>query len=471
MSWEGKRRRRKNVSLVEDNCTEQCTSVYVTILYKVKRGGCTEMEDYKLLTAETAITYIKEKTDIFSKTDMLVAKKISGDRQSADGYCNILIVIKSITTLKSVVLKQILPYVRALKEKGVFLPLSLKRVNAEVNYIELLNKVIPEGVPKIYLWDEGDSILIMEDLSSMNLLRTELINMKKFPELPRQLGAFLGKSTFYTSELFLNYNEKIALEDLFNSENTENLFEQLIFDGVILADKTRTIYLKLQKDLDEFCATSAIIKEVKELKDIFVNKKQCLNHTDLHSSNIFVDENKMKVFDSEFARYGPISFDLGRLIGSILLNYASLIGMKEIVEDKKTDYQDYLLEMIKEIYNEFEKNFTALKEKNANGECNNYHVNFLLEETIGFAACVSMTRIYDDALSFDFKRIKDIEERTKGQRLVIKLAKQMLLKRKEFNTIEDVVKEIKESTLRYVVSDLIEEAFDRPVVFLQHLQK
>ena len=420
------------------------------------------MNDYKLLTEETAITYVKDKTNIFSKNDRLVAKEFSGERQSVDGYCNTLILIKSTTSNQSVVLKQVLPYIRALKNKGLYLPVSLKRLKAEVNYIELLNKVIPDSVPKIYLWDEADSILIMEDLRKMRILRTELINMKKFPKLPYQLGAFLGKSAYYTSQLFLSYDEKNALENLFEAGNTNGMFEDLIFDKSILNNKDNTIYYKLQKDIDDFCNDSYIISEVKSLKDIFANENHCLIHTDLHSSNIFVDSENMKVFDSEFAHYGPISFDLGRIIGSIILNYASLTGMKGISEENKNDYQGYLLQMIKEIYVEFEKSFTELKDRNIGYDYGNLS-DSMLEETIGFAACVSIARIYDNGLSFDFKRIDNLEEREKGQRLVIELARYLLINRKKFNDIHDTVNDIEEFSFKYVVKGLIEEAYNSRV--------
>ncbi len=418
------------------------------------------MEKYTLLTKETAITYVKEKTDIFAKTDTLVAKEFSGDRQSVDSYCNVLILIKSLTTNKSVVLKQVLPYVRALKEKGILLPISLKRLKAEVSYIELLNKVIPDSVPEIYLFDETDSILIMEDLSKMSILRTQLINMEKFPEFPSQLGTFLGKSAFYTSELFLNSNEKKALENLFKAWNPESVFETLIFNDSIKYNNTHVVNYKLRDDIDEFYSNPNVIKEVKELKDIFVNGNQCLIHTDLHSSNIFVDIKNMKVFDSEFARYGPISFDLGRLIGNIILNYASLIGMKGISEEKRNDYQSYLLEMITEIYHKFENCFSELSDKSNNtyAEHKNHYMNSMLEETIGFASCVSISRIFDNGLSFDFKRIDNLEERTKGQRLVIRLAKHMLLNRRKYDTVDAAINDIKDFTLKYVVRDLIQEA-------------
>lgn len=414
------------------------------------------METYKLLTADAAISYIKEKTDLFSKTDILVAKEFSGNRQSIDCYCNIVVLIESITTHKSVILKQVLPFVRAYKEKGTILPLTLKRLITEVNYIRLLDKVIPDGVAKIYWWDETESILIMENLSRMSILRNGLIDRKKFPKFSQQIGEFLGKSAFYTSELFLDVGEKKSLENLFKVDKNDDLLEKKIFEDSILNNKQRKIYFKLKETLDDFCYDEEVIKEVKVLKALFMNKNQCLIHADLHSSNIFIDDHYMKVFDSEFARFGPISFDLGGLIGSLILNYASLIGMESISETKRTDYQNYLLEMIQAIYQEFEKSFIKIQDKNEHmNETHQYFdMKSTFEESVGFAACVSISRLYDDDLSDDFKRINNLDERAKGQKFVIMLAKSMLLDRKSFDSVEGVLRAIKALTLSDLVRDL-----------------
>lgn len=418
------------------------------------------MENYKILTADTAIEYVKSKTDIFDQDEQLIAKMFEGDRQSVDGLCNILILIRSTTTNRSVVLKQVLPYVRALKEDGILIPLSLDRINTEVNYIELLDKVMPNGVPKIHLWDEADSIMIMEDLSEMRILRNELINMEKFPELPKQLGAFFGRSAFYTSDLFLSAAEKKALEYIFESTNNGGIFVGLVFDGTFFNHKEREIYHKLQKDVDDLAADKEVIESVLKLKDVFINNKQCLIHTDLHTSNIFVDAQNMKIFDAEYAHYGPASYDVGRVIGSIILNYASLFGLKTVSEEKRTDYQEYLLDMIKEMYQEFESNFDILCHKHYKGDCRSIQLPSMLEETVGFAACVSVSRIFDYGLTFDFKRIEDIDDRARGQRFVIKLSSHLLKNAKLYSSIDEVVEDIREFSLRYIVKDLIEEAIE-----------
>jgi len=413
-----------------------------------------------VLTAETAIKYIKDRTDIFSKSEILEAKIFDGGRQSVDGLCNHLVLLKSKTTGNSVVLKQVMPYVKALKDDGIFIPLSLERINTEVSYLELIDKIFPKTVPKVYLWDKENSILVMEDLSHMKILRNEMINLKKFPEFPNQLGELLARSAFYTSEYFLSKNEKKALECYFEHSNNGSLFENLTFTGPFMNYNERGIYHKLQKDIDDLCNHSEVLKEVAVLRAIFLDKKQALIHSDLHTSNIFVDEKSIKVFDGEYAHYGPIAYDVGRIIGSIILNYASLVGMKGISQEKKQDYQTYILKMIIELYNTFETSYISLCQMHCKSDKGSIDMDAILKETIGFAACSCISRVYDYGLSFDFKRIDNLEERTTGRRFVIKLSKVLLLNRLSFNTIEEVVDAIETLTLKTIVTDLIAEAFE-----------
>jgi 5-methylthioribose kinase len=81
----------------------------------------------------------------------------------------------------------------------------------------------------------------------------------------------------------------------------------------------------------------------------------------------------------------------------------------------------------------------------------------ILEETIGFACCVSICRIYDMALCFDFKRLNTLEEMAIGQSFIIKLAKYMIIRRKKFITIENFTKEMKAFQLIYETESIVKE--------------
>ncbi|MCS4479732.1 phosphotransferase [Clostridium botulinum] len=64
--------------------------------------------------------------------------------------------------------------------------------------------------------------------------------------------------------------------------------------------------------------------EVTKLKNIFMTKAEALLHGDLHTGSIFITEDDMRVFDTEFAFYGPYGYDIGLLFANFILNYISL---------------------------------------------------------------------------------------------------------------------------------------------------
>lgn len=411
--------------------------------------GCF-VDAYKVLTLEDAVNYIRQYIDIFSSKDELVAKQVSGNSPSVDGYVNVIIAISSVENKKSVILKQMMPHVTSPIRENVHKLIPLDRIKAEVDSIKFWDTICPNSVPKIYVWDDVNKIIIMEDLSRLKIMSSELLKRKKFPALPKQLGEFLGKTAFYTSDLFLTHKEKRDLQNRFTTCNIKYLWDDFMFVGTILDNSNYHINVKIKEEIDNFCSNRKIRQEVIRLRDIYVNKMQCLIHSDLHTSNIFVDSTEMKVFDTEYATYGPISFDIGRILGSIILSYASLFGLEDISKKEKKDYQEYLLEMIEGIYQEFSDTFHKAWMRHSN-KSNDYQTYYnqlyrksILKETIGFIACSSISRIYDEGLPFDFRRIDDLEQRGIGQKFIIKLAEQLLLDGKKIDEIEELTGMIKD---------------------------
>lgn len=407
------------------------------------------MDAYKVLTPAEAINYIRTYITLFPKEDELVAKQVSGNSPSVDGYVNVIIAIQSVKNNKSVILKQVMPHLKSSTGNKVYKLIPLDRIKAEVDSIKFWDMICPNSVPKIYVWDDVHKIIIMEDLSRLKIMSSELLKRKKFPKLPKQLGTFLGKTAFYTSDLFLTHKEKINLKNRFTTCNIKYLWDDFMFMGAILDNSNYHMNINIQKDVATFCSNRKIRQEVIQLRDVYVNKMQCLIHSDFHTSNIFVDYNEMKVFDTEYATYGPISFDIGRILGSIILTYASLLGLDDISESEKKDYQEYLLEMIEGIYQEFSDTFHRAWVQHSN-KSNNYQTYYnqfyrksILKETIGFIACSSISRIYDEGLPFDFRRIDDLEKRGIGQKFIIKLAEQLLLYGKKINEIKELTGLIK----------------------------
>lgn len=403
------------------------------------------MRSYTALTATEAIDYVQVRNCVFTATDEIAVKPLVSSRQSVDGHVNDIFLLYAANAQRSAVIKQVSPYVKpgdANEEASIFLPLA--RMQAEVESLQIWKLICPEYIPQVYLWDDANKIFVMEDLSRLKLLRAELLQMKRFPNFPQQIGAFLARTAFYTSDLFLSYADKKAIENHFHICCTKPIWENFLFDSIVLDNSRRTINEYVKADIDRLCADPQVRRDVAVLKEIYVTKKQCLIHSDLHASNIFVSEQEMKVFDSEFATYGPIAVDIGRLFSSLLLNYASLFGMSDIAVAVRSDYQTYLLQMIEDIYDEFSTAFLAEWQQHGAGgktvssHYQQHYLKTILQETLGFAACGSLCRIYEEGLSFEFTRIEDLQQRAVGQKIIIELAEYLFKQRKGIQSIREV---------------------------------
>ena len=66
-----------------------------------------------------------------------------------------------------------------------------------------------------------------------------------------------------------------------------------------------------------------------KLKFDFMEHAQALIHGDLHSGSIFINNERIKVFDPEFAFYGPMGYDLANVVAHTIFAKFHSIAMQE----------------------------------------------------------------------------------------------------------------------------------------------
>lgn len=393
------------------------------------------------LSAQETIDYVQNNTTLFPPAARLTARRITGNPGETDGYVNIIHLIKDVDSGRSVAFKQVLPYVRAALENDEYVPLPLNRMAVEVAVFKLWRTINPALIPQIYHRDDANAILIMEDLSDLTLLRFEMMKMKRFPRLPEVIGGFLGKSAFYFSDMHLNAPTKHELAQALANPQLRALFDRFIFEEAFFSRKP--INPLVQADVDRLLADESLLQEVLQLKEIYSTQTHTLIHNDFHTSNISVNGSGMKIFDAEAACYGPIAIDLARLMGSVVLNYASWEGVEGVTRAEKEDYRDYLLQFITGIYEHFARAFTSAWLDHARPEyrrVESYPALFLesvLRDTVGFTGCVCLARIYNQAESYEFQQFTDLKQKAMAQRLIIAITRQLIMKRRQVNRIED----------------------------------
>ena len=400
------------------------------------------MEAYAILSPEEAAEYVRQALPGFVGNGPLTCKRLAGDSRSVDGHVNEITRVAT-SDGRSLILKQLMPHVQ-LASHGEFYELPLTRMAVEVHALRFWERLCPGTTPQIYHWDDAQKLLVMEDLGRLCLLSESILERRRFPDVGKQLGEFLGKTSFYTSEFFLSLEEKQQMQNTFADGKTKPFWNHLFFQSAMLTPPLEAVNPLVRGELAELCALSPVRREVERLQERYAWQRQCLIHSDLHTSNVFADERGIKVFDAEYATYGPVAFDLGRLLSSLILSYGALNAKDEVPEAEKKEYQEYLLDLIEEIYQEFGDSFQTAWEGHFGGSnpfqspYNRFYRQERLADTLGFIACASVGRLCDAGLPFDFKELTDPQVQAAGQRLVLRLAKELLLYGKKMKEISEL---------------------------------
>lgn len=384
--------------------------------------------------------YIKRSDlGMFDKEEELEVKEIG------DGNLNLVFRVKGKSSGKSIIVKQALPYLRIAGE-GWKLTLDRNRIEAEAMMEQ--EKACPGFVPEIYKVDKENYLYIAEDLGAMDILRNASIDMKRYEKFPEQVGKFLARNLFYTSDFGIGAMKKKQMISKFINPELCDITERLVLTDPYMDAESNNINPYIMEDAKKVWKNKKVRLETAKLKNIFMTKAEALLHGDLHTGSIFISEDRIVIFDTEFAFYGPYGYDIGLLFANYILNYSSWEGRTDKTQEEISEFREYLLSSIKNIWNEFERRFQELV-ANESREITTqvdgyrkYYLKNLLQETIGFSACEVMRRVLGMAHVPDLDLIEDEEERAKAQRLALNIGQEIIVKRSSINCIEEFIEVI-----------------------------
>ena len=77
------------------------------------------------------------------------------------------------------------------------------------------NELAPGLAPEVYHFDNEMSLVVMEDLSALDVMRRPLVARKRFPHFADHISTFLARTLFFTSDLYLTGLEKKELQATF----------------------------------------------------------------------------------------------------------------------------------------------------------------------------------------------------------------------------------------------------------------
>jgi len=401
--------------------------------------------------------YILDKTNIIEYLNQIkkVKEYFGNDDLSideiGDGNLNFVFIIKSKSDeSKALILKQAVPYLRCVGEE---FPLNRERMTYEIRALQSFYEQSPLNVPEIYDANEGMSAVVMQFLDEHIIMRKGMIEEVIYPRFADHISTFLANNLFKTSSLYLDSTSKRQLIGQFN-DNTElcKLTEDFVFTFAFMDHETNDPYSKDNESAKKLFEDMKFKKAVLGLKYKFMTQTDTLLHGDLHTGSIMLNKKETFVIDPEFAFVGPFGFDIGALIGNLVMSYTS-----HTAQESEITYREWILDLIVEILEKFENKFLELWDAHDESalilpafinkdELDEYKKEFMvniLRDTVGFAGCKMTRRMFGIAGVEDIRDIKDVKIRDKAIKQTLKISKKFVKHYEEIEKIEDIINIIK----------------------------
>jgi 5-methylthioribose kinase len=203
-----------------------------------------------------------------------------------------------------------------------------ERLRFEAESLLAMHAVCPAHVVELYDYDAPMATLAMQYLPPPHaVVRHGLLQGHVYPDLAAHAAEQLATTLFHTSAFALDGAAFRAQADRFTNAEMCALTEQVIFtDPYYDAPHNR----HTSPQLDELAAALKADTDMKRAaalaKAKFVEQRQALLHGDLHTGSCMAADDSYFVFDTEFAFYGPMAFDIGKLMANVLLMFFALDG-------------------------------------------------------------------------------------------------------------------------------------------------
>ncbi|MEM6380022.1 MAG: phosphotransferase [Bacteroidota bacterium] len=228
-----------------------------------------------------------------------------------DSNMNFTVRVKLID--RSFILKQSKPYV----EKYPQIPAPENRVSIEGQFYDLVGKseALSQQMPNILYSDHDQDVLILEDLGELSsyekLYAREKVEKGEIEKLIDWLRALH----------LLEFSDK-QKQTLENREmrllNHEHIFDLPLKreNGIDLDQFTPGL-----QEASEFLKKNELyVNRVKELGELYLKNGHYLLHGDYYPASWLKKEEDLFIIDAEFAFFGVREFDLGVMLGHLILS-------------------------------------------------------------------------------------------------------------------------------------------------------
>jgi len=384
---------------------------------------------YFLLKEEDIPDYIREKLNFFSRNTTISVKEIG------DGNLNYVFRAVEEETGKSIIVKQAGEQLRISTDMRI--TTDRNRIESEILIIQ--GKYAPNLVPKVFTYDTVMCTCLMEDLSDYMLMRYALIEHKIFPKFAEDITTYMVNTLLNTSDVVMEHKEKKKLVKSFINPELCEITEDLIYTEPYNDCKGRNIITSgnLEFVKKELYNDKVLHLEIAKLKFNFMNNAQALLHGDLHTGSIFVKSDATRIFDPEFAFFGPMGYDIGNVIANLFFAWdnGAAIG--------NTSFCDWILQTVGEVIDLFKSKFIVEFRKKATDVMAKtkgfaeYYLDSIIADTAAGTGTELIRRIVGMAQVKDVTTISDKKKRLRAERINILCAKDLIMNRNKYRTGAD----------------------------------
>ncbi|MFI8417561.1 S-methyl-5-thioribose kinase [Serratia sp. NPDC078593] len=394
---------------------------------------------YRTFTAADAVDYARQYGQVADPQALVSAEEIG------DGNLNLVFKIRDRQGISRVIVKQALPYVRCVGESW---PLTLDRARIEAETLQVHGAFCPRHTVKVLHYDSELAVMVQEDLSDHDIWRHELMKGRYYPLATGQLAEYLAQTLFHTSDFYQDAQQKKAQVSRFSNPELCQITEDLFFTDPYHEHERNHFDEALLPQVRELREDAALKRAVAGLKQHFLCKTEALLHGDLHSGSVFVADGKLKAIDAEFGFYGPIGFDVGTVLGNLLLNYCGLpglLGPRDAAAGREQRLQD-----VRELWLIFADRFLALchqKTRDIALAAPGYAEQFLRQvwlDALGYCGSELIRRTIGLAHVADLDAIDDAEMRADCQRSALSLGRALIVNAPQIAHIDALLARIRQ---------------------------
>jgi 5-methylthioribose kinase len=263
---------------------------------------------HRILTADDIPGFVAGRPELAGWGDVLDVSEIG------DGNLNNVWRVRCASG--SVVLKQSMPHVRI----DPTWALTPTRIVHEAASYATWQTFAPGVAPELYAFDEDLFAMVVEDLGAHAVWRDALNRGSVHPEAAGELGVFLARTAFHTGPLGGHDPARIAeLRARGENPTMTRLMADVVFAFPYEGHPHNSYAPEVGELVDALRSDADHREAVAALRERWSGTQDALVHGDLHTGSVMVAEGSARVIDSEFSFYGPIAWDVGELLGNLLL--------------------------------------------------------------------------------------------------------------------------------------------------------